>query len=148
MSFTKKSTEKFRVAQRAMERAMLKITLRDRKTNEWTRNKTGLTDVISTVANKKWRWAGHTASMEYSRWTRRLLEWRPRANNRSRGRPPKRWIDDIRRRRTRLDAEGARPLELERDGRSLRPEMDNKWLKRSEERRVGKECRSRWSPYH
>ena len=24
----------------------------------------------------------------------------------------------------------------------------SKWLKRSEERRVGKECRSRWSPYH
>src|SRR6195256_2222736 len=22
------------------------------------------------------------------------------------------------------------------------------WLRRSEERRVGKECRSRWSPYH
>ncbi len=22
------------------------------------------------------------------------------------------------------------------------------WTKRSEERRVGKECRSRWSPYH
>jgi len=22
------------------------------------------------------------------------------------------------------------------------------WLERSEERRVGKECRSRWSPYH
>ena len=22
------------------------------------------------------------------------------------------------------------------------------WLPRSEERRVGKECRSRWSPYH
>jgi len=25
---------------------------------------------------------------------------------------------------------------------------DNAWLTRSEERRVGKECRSRWSPYH
>src|SRR2546422_6184467 len=24
----------------------------------------------------------------------------------------------------------------------------NAWKKRSEERRVGKECRSRWSPYH
>ena len=24
----------------------------------------------------------------------------------------------------------------------------NRWLTRSEERRVGKECRSRWSPYH
>src|SRR3712207_9250450 len=23
-----------------------------------------------------------------------------------------------------------------------------RWLERSEERRVGKECRSRWSPYH
>ena len=25
---------------------------------------------------------------------------------------------------------------------------DNDFLTRSEERRVGKECRSRWSPYH
>ena len=23
-----------------------------------------------------------------------------------------------------------------------------RWFRRSEERRVGKECRSRWSPYH
>ena len=27
-------------------------------------------------------------------------------------------------------------------------EMFAKAIKRSEERRVGKECRSRWSPYH
>ena len=26
--------------------------------------------------------------------------------------------------------------------------MDGLFVKRSEERRVGKECRSRWSPYH
>ena len=26
--------------------------------------------------------------------------------------------------------------------------VDNVLMKRSEERRVGKECRSRWSPYH
>ena len=25
---------------------------------------------------------------------------------------------------------------------------NERWKKRSEERRVGKECRSRWSPYH
>ena len=32
---------------------------------------------------------------------------------------------------------------------SFGPLADTKWLgKRSEERRVGKECRSRWSPYH
>src|SRR5258708_110593 len=38
------------------------------------------------------------------------------------------------------------------DGRIRRwvqvPEMENRFLRRSEERRVGKECRSRWSPYH
>ena len=26
--------------------------------------------------------------------------------------------------------------------------LDEGYIKRSEERRVGKECRSRWSPYH
>ena len=30
----------------------------------------------------------------------------------------------------------------------LNPEQDLSPLPRSEERRVGKECRSRWSPYH
>ena len=30
----------------------------------------------------------------------------------------------------------------------LRNELVSKVLLRSEERRVGKECRSRWSPYH
>ena len=31
---------------------------------------------------------------------------------------------------------------------SLMDRDTKKWTKRSEERRVGKECRSRWSPYH
>ena len=35
---------------------------------------------------------------------------------------------------------GASELEIDRQGGTLIP--------RSEERRVGKECRSRWSPYH
>ena len=30
----------------------------------------------------------------------------------------------------------------------ISPQAVSKWEKRSEERRVGKECRSRWSPYH
>src|SRR3712207_9124851 len=45
---------------------------------------------------------------------------------------------------------------LEAEIRALREELDRKDLEhsrliaeiRSEERRVGKECRSRWSPYH
>ena len=38
------------------------------------------------------------------------------------------------------------------DARALFPQENNPWYDynddRSEERRVGKECRSRWSPYH
>ena len=30
----------------------------------------------------------------------------------------------------------------------IKPDMSWRWSVRSEERRVGKECRSRWSPYH
>ena len=30
----------------------------------------------------------------------------------------------------------------------LTRKYDYRWVNRSEERRVGKECRSRWSPYH
>src|SRR5260370_24717481 len=33
-------------------------------------------------------------------------------------------------------------------GRELGEEALEPYLQRSEERRVGKECRSRWSPYH
>lgn len=97
MTLTQKSAEKFRVAQRGMERAMLGITLRDRKTNEWIRDKTKVKDVMAIIARKKWTWAGHIARMHESRWTRRVLEWRPRADKRGRGRPPQRWTDDIRR---------------------------------------------------
>ena len=35
-----------------------------------------------------------------------------------------------------------------RTGYVLRPTQPRQKMRRSEERRVGKECRSRWSPYH
>ena len=34
------------------------------------------------------------------------------------------------------------------DGKEFTSENECKTHERSEERRVGKECRSRWSPYH
>ena len=37
---------------------------------------------------------------------------------------------------------------LLRDSKRAKPEEVAWFLNRSEERRVGKECRSRWSPYH
>src|SRR3712207_4889111 len=47
-----------------------------------------------------------------------------------------------------LDVEMKRPGLTARLWRSSRPVGDGSKAKRSEERRVGKECRSRWSPYH
>src|SRR3712207_9474370 len=41
--------------------------------------------------------------------------------------------------------DGAR-IQVHRDGDAVR--VWTRTLRRSEERRVGKECRSRWSPYH
>ena len=41
------------------------------------------------------KWAGHIARMKDNRWTKRCTEWQPRRGKRSRGRPSRRWQDDI-----------------------------------------------------
>lgn len=97
-TLTRKSINKVRVAQRAMERSILGISLRDRVPNERIRQRTGITDAIERIAYLKWNWAGHVARMPNEKWTKRIMEWRPRDQAlRSRGRPPTRWTDDIKR---------------------------------------------------
>ncbi|CAH2234041.1 jg25602 [Pararge aegeria aegeria] len=44
----------------------------------------------------KWQWAGHVCRRTDGRWSRKVLEWRPRVGKRSVGRPPTRWSDDLR----------------------------------------------------
>ena len=97
LSLTQATATKLRVAQRRMERSMLGLTLRDRVRNEEIRRRTGVTDVIERIAWLKWNWAGHVARMTDGRWTRKVIEWRPRADKRNRGRPPTRWTDDVKR---------------------------------------------------
>ena len=74
---TKQAENLLRVAQRAMERAMLGITLRDRKRSTWIREKTKVRDIVQVVKQQKWRWAGHVARMNDNRWTKRLTDWYP-----------------------------------------------------------------------
>ncbi len=50
---------KLRSAQRGMERRMLGITWRDRKRAPWIREHTKVEDILVTIKNKKWTWAGH-----------------------------------------------------------------------------------------
>jgi len=53
-----KSTEnKLRRAQRAMERLMIGVSLRDKKRCTWIREQTKVKDIIEMIKEQKWRWA-------------------------------------------------------------------------------------------
>lgn len=95
MAITKKSAAKLRVTQKAMERAMLGITLRDKVRNTDIRAKTKITDVMERTAELKWQWAGHVARKNTEEWSHKITFWRPRKSKRSTGRPQTRWVDDI-----------------------------------------------------
>ena len=58
MAMTKKE-QKLRTTQSSLEKCMLIITKRDRKTNKWIRKQAKMQDIIKQVKIKKWRWAGH-----------------------------------------------------------------------------------------
>ena len=60
---------KLAAAQTKMERSMLNITYRDRKTNMWEREKTKVTHVIEQVRRRKWTWAGHVGRIRDNRRT-------------------------------------------------------------------------------
>ena len=94
LTLTKASEEKLRVTQRAMERSMLGITLRDRMTNQWIRQQTRVVDVMERIASLKWSWAGHIARRTDERWTKKIMNWRP-YKRRAIGRPPERWTNGI-----------------------------------------------------
>ncbi|XP_028175804.1 uncharacterized protein LOC114364024 [Ostrinia furnacalis] len=94
-SLTMGLIRRLKVTQRAMERAMLGVSLRDRIRNEEIRRRTRVTDIARRIAKIKWQWAGHIARRADGRWGRKVLEWRPRAGRRSVGRPPTRWTDDL-----------------------------------------------------
>ena len=94
-SLTMGLIRKLKVTQRAMERAMLGVSLRDRLRNEEIRRRTKVTDIAQRISKLKWQWAGHIARRTDGRWGRRVLEWRPRTGKRSVGRPPARWTDDL-----------------------------------------------------
>ena len=94
-SLNKQMTNKLRTAQRAMERKMLDLKLKDKIPCLEIRKRTKIIDIIEYTLKQKWKWAGHIARLKDNRWTRRCTEWQPRRGKRSRGRPSRRWQDDI-----------------------------------------------------
>ena len=94
-SLTKAQEHQLAVAQRAMERSMLKIRLQDRIRNEEIRKTTKIKDVVEKIKELKWSWAGHLARREDCRWSHLVINWIPENGFRSRGRPRTRWHDEI-----------------------------------------------------
>ncbi|CAH2237220.1 jg11191 [Pararge aegeria aegeria] len=74
---TKGFIRRLRVTQRAMERAMLGVSLRDQIRNEEIHRRTRVTIIAQQVAKLKWQWAGHIARRNDGRWGLKVLEWRP-----------------------------------------------------------------------
>jgi hypothetical protein len=94
-STTKETEQMLITTQRAMERQMLHISLRDKIRHSEIRKKTKVKDILEKIKEAKWRWAGHVARRQDNRWTKRITEWQPRTGKRRRGRQKRRWRDDI-----------------------------------------------------
>ncbi|CAH2217753.1 jg20397 [Pararge aegeria aegeria] len=87
-----------RVTQRAMESAILGVSLRDQIRNGEIRRRTRVTDIAQRVAKLKWQWAGHIVRRKDGRWGPKVLVWQPRTGKRSAvGRALTMWSDDIKR---------------------------------------------------
>ena len=94
-ALTKHQEKKLAVAQRSMERLLLNITKRDKIRNEIIRYKTGVNDIIERVRCMRGQRAGHVARMSNTRWAKITSEWTLREGIRIRGRPKRRWRDNI-----------------------------------------------------
>ena len=58
---TKAHIQKLQVCQRAMERSMLGIKIKDKIRNTIIRERTEVIDIIDKICRQKWRWAEHMA---------------------------------------------------------------------------------------
>ena len=74
---------------------MIRTSRKDRKSNIWIRQQSGLQDIIAKIKDLKWQWAGHIARMNDNRWTKCVTEWIPLDGQRKRVKPRTRWDDEI-----------------------------------------------------
>ena len=86
-------------------------------------------DITEYTLTQKWRWAGHIARMKDNWWPKRCTEWQPRRVKRSRGRPSRRWQDDIAKEEgNHLEQESNRQKTMEDIDGGLHPAVDGQSL--------------------
>ncbi|CAH2239680.1 jg12456 [Pararge aegeria aegeria] len=72
-SLTMGLIKRLRVTQRAVERAMLGVSLRDQIRNVEICRRTKVTDIAQRVTKLKWKWAGHIVWRKDGRWGPKTL---------------------------------------------------------------------------
>ena len=87
---TNTEEQKLKVSQRAMERAMVGITIKDKVKCE-IRRLSQVKDIITEITRSKIRWVGHVVRMAGNRWTTRIVGWYPGNLKMPKGRPFTRW---------------------------------------------------------
>ena len=79
----------------SMSEKMVGLKKIDRIPDSTIRQITKVDAILKVITKAKWEWAGHAARMNDNRWTVKCTEWQVRHGKRSRGRPRRRWHDDI-----------------------------------------------------
>ena len=91
----KNATDKIQKTQRAMERSILNIRLKDKVKTCKIREKTGVIDALQHMRKLKWKWAGHVARLSDERWTYLTTIWAGPSGKRARSHPKQCWVDKI-----------------------------------------------------
>lgn len=94
-TYTKKIRNRLLSTQHAMERSILRLKKTYKTKNKDIRHRTKLTDTLKHALKMKWQWAGHIARYTDKRWTSLITKWSGPLGKRKKGRPKKRWVDDI-----------------------------------------------------
>ena len=80
-----------------MLRSMLNVTTRVKIRNRTLKEKIGTVDIGYVITKIKYKYAGHLARTNGTKWHKATTEWTP-YEKRKRGRPAMRWRDEICRR--------------------------------------------------
>jgi hypothetical protein len=93
-AFTDACSEKLSIAQRKMERTILKVKWSQRISNEIIRKRSKWKDVAVTSKTLKWSWAGHLQRLNDDRLAKEVELWSPQGCRRI-GKPKQRWKQEI-----------------------------------------------------
>lgn len=79
----------------SMKRSILGLKKADKVRNTQINKMLNLHNISIEARRLKWKWAGHVARMNNSRWAKKITEWTPLNKKRSVGRPRIRWCDEL-----------------------------------------------------